>query len=173
MTKRLKSLSRMALVVLVAWLMGVAAVGTAIAGPFEDGVAAYGRGDFAGAAKHFREAAEQGDAWGQALLGSMYNEGQGVPQDYAEAVTWYRKAAEQGNASAQFNLGFMYDNGQGVPQDYVRAHKWTNLAVSRYPASEKGRREKAVKNRDIIAAKMTPAQVAEAQKLAREWKPKH
>ncbi|MBM3566043.1 MAG: sel1 repeat family protein, partial [Alphaproteobacteria bacterium] len=86
---------------------------------------------------------------------------------------WYKKSrAGQGHASAQNNLGVMYDRGQGVPQDDVQAHKWYNLASSRFPASEKERRDKAVKNRDIMAAKMTPAQIAEAQKLAREWKPK-
>jgi TPR repeat protein len=59
-----------------------------------------------------------------------------------------------------------------VPQDYVQAHKWLNLAASRFPASEKENRDKAVKYRDLATAKMTPAQIAEAQKLAREWKPK-
>ncbi|MSP50530.1 MAG: sel1 repeat family protein, partial [Alphaproteobacteria bacterium] len=89
----------------------------------------------------------------------------GVPQDYAEAVMWYRKAADQGEADAQTNLGINYANGQGVPQDYVQAHKWFNLAAAKGNIN-------AVKNRDIVAAKMTPAQIAEAQKLAREWKPK-
>jgi TPR repeat protein len=56
----------------------------------------------------------------------------------------------------------MYVNGQGVVQDYVRAHMWFNLgAVS-------GKAEKATSNRDSLAAKMTPAQIAEAQKIARE-----
>ena len=95
----------------------------------------------------------------------MYANGQGVPQDYAAAVSWYRKAAEQGYAAAQFNLGVMYDKGQGVPQDYVQAHKWWNLAAANGDAD-------AIKSRDIVAKKMTPAQIAEVQKLAREWKPK-
>jgi len=59
-----------------------------------------------------------------------------------------------------------------VPQDYVQAHKWFNLAAARFPGSEPKRREAAVENRDRIAAKMTPTQIAEAQRLAREWKPK-
>jgi TPR repeat protein len=80
--------------------------------------------------------------------------------------------AEQGYANAQYNLGLMYSKGQGVPQDYVRAHMWFNLSASRWPATEAERRDKAVKLRDIIASRMTPAQIAEAQKLAREWKPK-
>jgi hypothetical protein len=100
----------------------------------------------------------------------MYERGQGVPQDYAEAAKWYRKAAEQGEPSAQNNLGFMYGKGRGVPPDYVQAHMWYNLAVSRYrPGAD---RDMAVKNRYIVAAKMTPAQIAEARRLTREWKPK-
>ncbi len=64
----------------------------------------------------------------------------------------------------------MYEKGQGVPQDYVQAHMWYNLAASHFaPGSD---RDRAVKNRDILAAKMTPAQIAEAQRLARKWKPK-
>ena len=73
-------------------------------------------------------------------------------------------------AEAQYNLGFMYGKGLDVPQDWVQAHIWLNLAASRYPPG--GGRDKAVKNRDIVAKMMTPAQISEAQKLAREWKPK-
>jgi hypothetical protein len=85
---------------------------------------------------------------------------------------WYRRAAEQGHALAQFNLGVTYAKGQGVPQDYVQAHKWINLAASRFPASKNEDRDKAVTARDVVAAKMTQAQIAEAQMLAREWVPK-
>jgi TPR repeat protein len=61
----------------------------------------------------------------------------------------------------------MYLNGEGVPQDYVQALMWFNLAASEFDGSC----EEAHKIREGIAAKMTPAQIAEAQKLAREWKP--
>jgi uncharacterized protein len=98
-------------------------------------------------------------------LAVMYDDGQGVPQDYAVAMSWYRKAAEQGDPDAQVNLGILYGMGQGVPQDYVIAHMWFNLAAS-------GGHKNAVQGRDMVAAKMAPAQLAEAQKLAREWKPK-
>jgi len=113
---------------------------------------------------------EQGHASAQFNLGVMYGTGKGVPQDHAEAVKWYRRGAEQGHAGAQNNLGTMYDNGQGVPQDFVQAHLWYNLAASTLKEPEK--RERAARNRDDIAAKMTPAQIAEAQRLAREWRPK-
>ncbi len=88
----------------------------------------------------------------------------------AEAVKWFRKAAEQGYGGAQFNLGVMYDNGYGVPQDYVQAYMWFNLAAVGFPPGEN--RDSAAENRDIVAKFMTPAQIAEAQRLAREWRPR-
>jgi hypothetical protein len=90
----------------------------------------------------------------------MYDEGQGVEQDFTEAVRWYKLSAAQGKANAQSNLSIMYFNGQGVAQDYVRAHMWSNLSSVNS--------EKYMRKRDAIAAKMTPQQIAEAQKLARE-----
>lgn len=117
------------------------------------------------AARWYRLAAVQGNVASQINLGVMYANGQGVPQDYAEAVTWYRKAAaEQGGAPAQFNLGVMYAKGQGVPEDDLLAHMWLNLAA------EQGD-ETAAKIRDLIAKQMTPDQLAQAQRLEREWKP--
>ncbi len=132
-----------------------------------------GRGvpqDYAEAVGWWRKAAEQGHATAQYNLGIMYDNGRGVPRDYAEAVGWYRKAAEQGVAIAQYNLGVMYAKGLAVPQDYVQAHMWYNLANFRLPPGRS--RDKAAKSLEIITKRMTPAQIAEAQKLAREWKPK-
>ena len=126
--------------------------------------------DYAEAVKWYRRAAEQGIAEAQHNLGFMYHEGQGMAQDYAEAVKWYRRAAEQGLAEAQTNLGYMYHTGRGVAQDYVQAHLWHNLAVLRMPPGET--RDIAVRNRDRAEKLMTSAQVSEAQRLAREWKPK-
>ena len=63
----------------------------------------------------------------------------------------------------------MYDNGEGVPQDYVQAHKWINLAASRASGPDA---EKYRKARDVVADKMTSDQIAKAQQLASEWKPK-
>jgi TPR repeat protein len=91
----------------------------------------------------------------------MYHEGWGVPQNYAEAVKWYRTAAEQGDASAQNNLGYMYLNGLGVPQNYVLAYFWFSLAVPLPSAHE---------NFDLVRQRMTPAEIAEAERLTREWK---
>ncbi len=64
----------------------------------------------------------------------------------------------------------MYGNGQGVPQDYVQAHMWYNLAAAGLPPGED--HDTAAKNRDIVAKLMTPAQIAEAQRLAGKWRPR-
>jgi TPR repeat protein len=112
-----------------------------------------------------KKRAAQGDANAQITLGFKYFLGGDVPQDYAESLKWFLLAANQGDANAQFNVGLTYCEGKGVPQDYIQAHKWLNLAA----ASTDPIRGMAVTWREDIAARMTPAQVAEAQKLAREW----
>ena len=126
--------------------------------------------DYAEAVRWYRLAAEQGNASAQHNLGLMYANGEGVPQDYAEAVRWYRLAAEQGNASAQVNLGAKYATGEGVPRDYVEAHMWLNLAASRLTGAD---RERGVETRDLVAELMTPADLSEAQRRAREWHAAH
>jgi len=128
--------------------------------------------DYIAAAKWCKKAAEQGYAPAQSSLGVMYIKGQGVPQDYAEAAKWLGKAAEQEYPPAMYNLGVMYKNGQGVLQDNLFAHMWFNLAASLYPSSQKEYRGEAETERDAIATKLTPSQVSEAQRMAREWKPK-
>jgi uncharacterized protein len=90
---------------------------------------------------------------------------------HRQAVKWTRKAADQGHPLAANVLGIAYSNGLGVPQDYVLAHMWFNIAASRFPASDAEGRDEAVNRRDGIARKMSPEQIAEAQRLAREWKP--
>ena len=178
-----------------------AASSTAVAGPLEDASAAYQRHDYATALRVWRPLAENGDVAAQISLAGAYWLGQGVPQDYAEAAAWYRKAADQGDAHAQFSLGVLYANGEGVPedfeeavkwyrkaadqgdayaennlavlygaglgvpQDFVLAYMWFNLAAAQGTAN-------AVHGRDLTANQMTPSQIAEAQRLAREWRPK-
>ena len=85
--------------------------------------------------------------------------------DSKTAFSLWKPLAEQGDASAQYNLGLMYFKGQGVPQDYVLAHMWFNLSGS-------GGDKDAVKGRNIIEKKMTQSQIEEAQRMARNWKPK-
>ena len=115
-----------------------------------------------------KEQAVQGDAKVQYDLGVRYHKGQGVPQEYTEALKWYRLAAAQGLAGAQYNLGAMYANGQGVRRDDVQTYQWFYLAAANATGEVQ---KKAAKARDTFAAKMTPAQRAKAQKLAREWQP--
>ena len=128
--------------------------------------------DHSEAFRWFLRAAEQGDTSAQFNVGVMYDKGEGVPQDYAEAFRWYRRAAEQSHAGAQNNLGTMYEFGAGVPEDLVQAHRWYNLAASRTSSSNPDLREKAVRSRDSVATRLTPAQLARAQRLAREWQPR-
>ncbi len=135
----------------------------------DEGVAALQRGDYETAIREFRPLAIQGHAEAQYNLGKMYFDGKGLPGNLATAFQWYRKAAEQGYAKAQGLLGVMYYQGLGVPQDYLQAHMWFNLSASRSPLDETF--ETAVKGRDEVASKMSPAQIFEAQKLAREWRP--
>ncbi len=138
---------------------------------FDEGLAAWMRRDYASAIHELRPLAEQGNAKAQYMIGDMYSRGLGVPQDYAKALHWHRKAAEKGYARAQFALGTMYGLGRGVTQDYLQAHVWFNIAVSNLPPGKV--RDAAVESRDdVVAKRMTPAQISEAQKLAREWKPK-
>ena len=90
--------------------------------------------------------------------------------DYGTAFAKFKKAAEAGNADAQGRLASMYAVGHGVPQDFVQAYKWFNIAAS--TETDKEERDRSVSNRDLVSGKMTPNQIAEAQRLAREWKPK-
>jgi TPR repeat protein len=189
-------------VTFTAWLMLAASTAAAVAGPVEDGNAAYQRGDYRTAVKVLQPLVDQGNAYAQDILAIMYYVGQGVPQNRAEAIRlyrlaaeqgnahaqdalgfayqngvgvrrdvseaakWFRKAADQDNLDAQFNLGEMYELGNGVPQDYVLAYMWFALVASH------GTRPYAMRGRDRVAQQMSPEKIAEAQKLAEEWRPK-
>ena len=142
-------------------LFALLVAGLAWAGPEDDALAAYLRKDYAAVLKIVKPPAIKGEAWAQSWLADAYDSGEGVVQDYAEAVKWYRLAAQQGNAIAQSNLGTMYDKGQGVVQNYVKAHSWFNLGAVNGNAN-------AVKGRDIVAKRMTPQQIGDAHKLARD-----
>ena len=111
------------------------------------------------AARWYRLAAEQGYASGQYNLGLMYDLGEGVPGNDAEAVRWYGLAAEQGNALAQTNLGLMYANGEGVPQTNAIAYMWWSVAAAQGNESARG-------NRDIVADRLAPDQLARGQDMA-------
>jgi TPR repeat protein len=137
----------------------------AFADALEDALNPYFKGDYVTAFKLLQPLADNGIASAQYFLGVMYDEGSGVPRDRVQAAVWLRKAAEQDNGGAQFKLAFMYLTGDGVPQDLVLAYMWLNLVATTGDAG-------AAAYRDSVAGRMSPAQIAEAQRLAREWKPK-
>jgi TPR repeat protein len=95
----------------------------------------------------------------------LLRNGKGVAEDDAEAVKWYRLAADQGDADDQYNLGVMYDNGDGVPENDAEAARWFRLAADQGDALDRDQR-------DAVAEFMTQAQIAEAQRLSAQWRPK-
>ena len=89
-----------------------------------------------------------------------------MPFGDVEAVRWFRLAAEQGRPSAQAMLGAHYARGQGVPLDWVYAYMWSNLAAAQGFSS-------AQQLKDLLVEDMTREQIAEAQRLSREWIAEH
>jgi hypothetical protein len=145
---------------------------SAAAGPFEDAGAAHARGDYATEYKLLAPLGAAGDPDSQFNLGVLYQKGLGVTQNNAVALKWYRKAAAQGNGLAKLSLGVMYANGDGVKKDFLQARVWFNLAVAAIPESDAAHHANAVAYRDRVAANLTPAQIAEAQRRARKMQPK-
>lgn len=125
--------------------------------------------DEAEAVKWWRRAAESGVADAQNNLGLMYENGRGVAQDYAAAAHWYRAAALQKKPHAQHNLAALYANGKGVKRDLVQAHMWFGLAVSGHqPGAARDESAKAIA---LVERQMKPQEIAQAERLAREWSP--
>lgn len=157
-------LARFAVVaVLVCYVMPV---GRVQANPIARAEAAYARGDYVRAVNILTPLAFGGDARAQAFLGFMFEHGYGTPQVYDTSAGLYGQAAMQGNPFGQAMFGLMYDKGHGVPQDFVLAYKWLNLAAARAPKRE---RDHFLRLRDGVASKMSPAQIAEGQRLAMAW----
>ena len=168
--------------ILAGLLVAIVMTTSAVAGPLEDATAADERGDYATAFKLLTTLAEQGDALAQVRLGVMYREGRhvlrdpatdpslpvdpGVPQDPVEAMKWFQRSAERGNAPAQLFVGMAYEYGSdGLPEDVVLAYMWLSVAAA--PGYQD-----AAQMRDLFAPGMKPEQIAEAERRAREWKPK-
>ena len=120
--------------------------------------------DVTEARKWLRMAAEHGHAGAQVDLGNWYSVRPRM--NYAEAAKWYRKAAEQGDSTGRYWLAEYSADGRGVPQDNVMAHMWYSLTLVANPGWEV-----AAQKRQRLAERMTPAEIAEAENLAREWKP--
>jgi TPR repeat protein len=119
------------------------------------------------AARWFRKAAEQAMAYGQYELGMCYLDGTGVAKDILEGVKWNRQAADQGFALAQNQLGLCYEKGIGVTKDNLEAYKWFNLAAAQDDYNAADIRVSMAK----VETLLTPEQVAQAQRLAHEFKP--
>jgi len=116
--------------------------------------------------KWYRKAAEQNYAPAQYNLGLCYEHGNGVAANRVEAAKWYRKAAEQNYVDAQFNLGMSYEEADPGTEDWAEVYKWLSLAAMQG-------HERAKKFMTVLESKlMTPEQIAQGQKRAREFKPR-
>jgi TPR repeat protein len=165
------------------------------------GMTAYGAGDYEKALSLFRPLAEQGYFDAQWELGTMYAEGQGVPQDNIEAAKWFRECAEHGYAICEGSLADAYMTGDGVPKDDVAAVSWTRKAaeqgddlafaslaedyingfgvpqnyVQAYMWFSLAADQKASWGNNLlfVGAKMSPSQIADAKRLASECEQRH
>ena len=142
--------------------LAIGSFGVGWSGDFQNGVDAYEKGDYATALKEWTPLADQGHAKAQYNLGVAYANGEGVIQDYKTAIKWYILSAEQGYAKAQYNLGVMYALGQGVIEDKVYAHMWGNILNSN--GHEDGKKIMDY----LLKQGMTPSQIEEAERLAKE-----
>jgi uncharacterized protein len=128
--------------------------------------------DLAEAHRLYKQSAEKGYAPAQFNLAILHHKGEGVTKDDAEARRLYRLAADQSHARAQFELGQLYLNGQGGDADDIQAHLWFSLATASFPVnSGSDWRYKAQIQRNLAAARLTQAQIGEAEQLARTWIP--
>jgi hypothetical protein len=167
----------------------------------EDALKSYNTGDFAKAMQIFRPLAEKGQTLAEYILGLMYTNAQGVSENYSEGLKWLQKAGEQGEAKAQFAVGVAYFKGLGVQKNNAEAFKWyrraadQGLGVAQYNLGAMYAKGEAVTQdvvtahllyglaatsgikaagaaKDQVAKSMTPEQIAQAEKMAKDWKPK-
>ena len=156
------------------WFEKAAAQGYAGAQFFLGSLYEKGQGvpqDYAQARQWYEQAAAQGYDPAQYHLGSLYDKGEGTPQDYAQARQWYEKAATQGNPFAQMLLGMKFFLGEhGIAKDYVLSYMWCSLAVQ----GDAQLREDFVAQEtlEMLERRMTPQQLQEARRLARDWRAK-
>ncbi len=107
-----------------------------------------------------QRSARHGNVQAQYELGIALREGRGTVQDFDEARKWLQRAAEGGNGQAQYALGLMYRTGMGTPVDSVKGYVWLNVAAAQ---SVPG----AVSARDAVLARLSAAELQEAQAEAR------
>lgn len=133
---------------------------------------AYEQKDMATAVRIWKVWADKGNAEARTLLGAMYWSGEGVPRDHKEAARLYLQAANQDYARAQNDIGFMLGFGEGVPpRDDIEAYKWLTLAIRGYTARNQDRLDQARKDLVTLAQRMSPAQISEAERRIRAFKP--
>jgi TPR repeat protein len=140
----------------------------AAAEDYEVGVRAYSEGDFAIAIEAFSPLLERGHAGAETMIGVMYLNGQGYPQNYGLAAVWLYKAARKGEAGAQLVLGSQHLFGWGVERDLVRAYVWLKLAAR---GGLPDVSEQAMSYRQQAALAMTPREIERAERLAARWSP--
>lgn len=116
--------------------------------------------DFVEAVKWYRRSAEQGHPLGQSNLANMYRHGRGVRQDHALAFSWYQRSARQGEWQGQLGLAAMHGAGLGVSRDQLAAHAWLIVAAGNGS-------EEASRRIEELGARVSSAEVNEAQRLAR------
>ncbi|MBT6095055.1 MAG: sel1 repeat family protein [Rhodospirillaceae bacterium] len=111
-----------------------------------------------------RRAESGGSSRDMYAIASRYLKGLGVKRDTANGIAWMRKAAEFGHAQAQYIMGTVYSAGHGVQKDPAEAYKWLTLSANRgFPKAKKARRK--------LKPNLTPAQLTEANKRLKTWRP--
>ena len=136
---------------------------------FNKGLAADQAHDYVSAVQWLQKSSELGYPQAQIFLGLLFTKGDGLPKNAAEGTKWLRRAADEGDNAAQFYLAMQYVKGESVPQDNVLAHMWLNLAALhgqetpwRSNGSVAAFQKSAGTQRDALAEKMTPAEIAGA-----------
>jgi TPR repeat protein len=122
--------------------------------------------DFSDSVRTLQREAESGNAEAAFELGARYASGEDVTQDYAQAVKWFTRAAAGGQVLAAATLGAYYWAGRGVPQDDVSAYMWSSIA-------KEGGDEASKYRLAILRARMTGAQISEAEQRAGDWQRTH
>lgn len=110
-------------------LFGLLMINSSLADNIDDAFEAIENQDYETAFKLAKKGANDGDSFGQLILGSMYFDGLGREKDVSQAIAWYTLSANEGNAMAQYSLGAIYDLGNDVPEDNEEAVKWYSLAA--------------------------------------------
>lgn len=148
------------------------------------------------------KAAEMGNADAQSALGSMYENGKGMPKNQNEAIKWYKKAAENGSAEAQNNLGYIYANGRGVPKNLTQAIRlYSKSAEQGLPEAQYNlgvmytnglatpvdyvkaymwanlaaskNNQNAIRMRSMLEKNLPNEQIIEGQRLSKDWQERH